>query len=81
VRDRFTPLYAYLHSFKEVILWYQEKGLDYKLIDAKAYEEKIGIPLTGIGIRGASEAYFDKMTRHRQVAGAAEENSIERVGV
>jgi hypothetical protein len=82
VRDRFTPLYAYLHTFKEVILWFQEKGLDYRLIDARAYEEKIGIRLTGIGIRGASEAYFDKMNRRQQqMTGAAEEKSIEQVGV
>jgi len=82
VRDRFTPLYAYLHSFKEVMLWFQEKGLDYKLIDTKAYEEKIGIPLTGIGIRGASPAYFDKLNRQQQrMSGAAEEKSVEQVGV
>ena len=61
VRDRFTCLYAYRHSFKEVIMWFQEKGLEYKLIDAKAYREKIGLAQTGIGIRGASQAYFNKM--------------------
>lgn len=81
VRDRFTPPYAYLHTFKEVILWYQEKGLDYRLIDAKAYEERIGIPLTGIGIRGASPAYFEKLARRERRAGAAEEKAAEPVGV
>jgi len=62
VRDRWTCLYAHRHSFKEVIMWFQEKGLKYELIDAAAYQEKIGIPLIGIGIRGASQAYFDKLT-------------------
>jgi SAM-dependent methyltransferase/uncharacterized protein YbaR (Trm112 family) len=63
VRDRWTPLYAYRHSFKEVIEWFQEKGLTYKLIDTKAYRERVGTDLTGIGIRGASQAYFDRMER------------------
>jgi len=63
VRDRFTPLYAYRHSFKEVIMWFQDKGLDYSLIDAKAYRERIGIQLTGIGLRGAPQAYFDKLAQ------------------
>ncbi len=61
VRDRWTPLYAHRHSFKEVITWFQDKGLRYQLIDAKVYQEKIGIPLIGIGIRGASQAYFDRL--------------------
>jgi uncharacterized protein YbaR (Trm112 family)/SAM-dependent methyltransferase len=65
-RDRWTPLYAHRHSFKEIIMWFQEKGLQYQLIDAKAYQEKVGIPLIGIGIRGASDAYFNK---HRQATG------------
>jgi hypothetical protein len=66
VRDRWTPLYAHRHTFKEVIEWFQDKGLDYKLIDTRAYQEKIGIPLTGIGIRGASRAYFEKAARNSQ---------------
>jgi SAM-dependent methyltransferase/uncharacterized protein YbaR (Trm112 family) len=71
VRDRWTPLYAHRHSFKEVIEWFQEKGLDYKLIDTRAYKERIGIPLTGIGIRGAPPAYFEKLARRKQI-GVAE---------
>jgi uncharacterized protein YbaR (Trm112 family)/SAM-dependent methyltransferase len=66
VRDRWTPLYAHRHSFKEVITWFQEKGFRYQLIDAKAYHEKVGIPLMGIGIRGASEAYFEKLSSNQE---------------
>lgn len=62
VRDRWTPLYAHRHSFKEVIMWFQDKGFQYQLIDARTYHERIGIPLIGIGIRGASRAYFDKLS-------------------
>jgi uncharacterized protein YbaR (Trm112 family)/SAM-dependent methyltransferase len=68
VRDRFTCLYAYRHSFKEVIMWFQDKGLRYDLIDAGAYHEKIGLALTGIGIRGASEAYFNKQRARNEEA-------------
>lgn len=67
VRDRWTPLYAHRHSFKEMIMWFQDKGFRYQLIDAKAYQEKIGIPLIGIGIRGASQAYFDRLTHNDEV--------------
>ena len=61
VRDTWTALYANRHSFKEVIMWFQDKGLRYQLIDAKAFEEKLGMWLPGIGIRGAPEAYFEKL--------------------
>jgi uncharacterized protein YbaR (Trm112 family)/ubiquinone/menaquinone biosynthesis C-methylase UbiE len=67
VRDRWTPLYAHRHTFKEVIEWFQEKELHYRLVDTKAYKERIGIPLTGIGIRGAPQAYFDKLARNEEV--------------
>jgi SAM-dependent methyltransferase/uncharacterized protein YbaR (Trm112 family) len=67
VRDRWTPLYAHRHSFKEVIEWFQEKDLTYKLVDTKAYKERIGIPLTGIGIRGVPQAYFEKLARKQEV--------------
>lgn len=67
VRDRWTPLYAHRHSFKEVIEWFQEKKLHYKLVDTHAYKERIGTPLTGIGIRGAPQAYFDKLPRKDEV--------------
>ena len=80
VRDRWTPLYAHRHTFKEVIEWFQEKGLDYKLIDTRAYQEKIGMPLTGIGIRGAPAAYFDKLARMKETATAGE-RAASRVAV
>lgn len=66
VRDRWTPLYAHRHSFKEVIMWFQDKGLEYKLTDTKAYQEKIGIPLTGVGIRGVPQSYFEKLARNEK---------------
>jgi len=66
VRDRWTPLYAHRHSFKEVITWFQDKGLSYQLIDAGLYQKKIGIPLIGIGIRGAPQAYFDKLEHEQE---------------
>jgi uncharacterized protein YbaR (Trm112 family)/SAM-dependent methyltransferase len=67
VRDRWTCLYAHRHSFKEVTMWFQEKGFRHEMVDAKAYQDKIGIPLIGIGIRGASEAYFEKLARQQEV--------------
>jgi uncharacterized protein YbaR (Trm112 family)/ubiquinone/menaquinone biosynthesis C-methylase UbiE len=76
VRDRWTPLYAHRHSFKEVIMWFQEKNLRYELIDAKAYQDRIGIPLIGIGIRGVSQAYFDKLAQNEKVK--ATERSVSQ---
>lgn len=63
VRDTWTALYAHRHSFKEVGVWFQEKGFRYEFIDPRAYLEKIGVPLIGIGIRGAPQAYFDRLAR------------------
>jgi SAM-dependent methyltransferase len=79
VRDRWTPLYAHRHTFKEVITWFQEKGLEYKLIDPVAYEQRIGIPLTGVGIRGAPQAYFDKLARGEDAR--AGERAVEQATV
>jgi ubiquinone/menaquinone biosynthesis C-methylase UbiE/uncharacterized protein YbaR (Trm112 family) len=52
IRDLWTPLYAHRHSFKEVMMWFQEKDLDFTLLDPKAYFERLHFPLIGIGIRG-----------------------------
>ena len=52
IRDLWTPLYAHRQTFKEVIIWFQEKGLEYGLIDPQAYYERLKCPLIGIGIRG-----------------------------
>ena len=75
VRDGWTCLYAHRHSFKEVSMWFQEKGFRYQFVDARAYQERIGSPLLGIGIRGASEAYFDKLARRG--GAAAGERAVE----
>jgi uncharacterized protein YbaR (Trm112 family)/ubiquinone/menaquinone biosynthesis C-methylase UbiE len=68
VRDTWTALYAHRHSFKEVGMWFQEKGLRFEFIDARAYLEKMGVALIGIGIRGASQAYFDRLAREEPPA-------------
>lgn len=52
VRDRWTVPYAHRHSFKEVITWFLEKDLDYRLVDPKAYYDYFKVPLVGIGIAG-----------------------------
>ena len=52
VRDRWTPLYAHRHSFKEIISWFRRLGMHYRLIDPTAYEDTVGVPLIGVGIRG-----------------------------
>jgi uncharacterized protein YbaR (Trm112 family)/SAM-dependent methyltransferase len=77
VRDTWTSLYAHRHSFKEVIMWFQDKGFRYALIDAKAYQEKMGIALIGIGIRGVAESYFQKRARDEEARGV--ENNLEHV--
>jgi hypothetical protein len=52
VRDRWTVRYAHRHSFHEVISWYVESQLDYKLVDPVAYFDRLKVPFFGIGIRG-----------------------------
>jgi ubiquinone/menaquinone biosynthesis C-methylase UbiE/uncharacterized protein YbaR (Trm112 family) len=57
MRDRWTPLYAHFHSFKEVIVWFREKGLDYRLLDPKAYADYFTVRPAGIGILGVSPVH------------------------
>jgi ubiquinone/menaquinone biosynthesis C-methylase UbiE/uncharacterized protein YbaR (Trm112 family) len=52
VRDRWTVRYAHRHSFHEVIGWYLENQLDYKLVDPVAFLDRLKVPFFGIGIRG-----------------------------
>jgi len=52
MRDRWTCRYAHRHSFNEVIGWFVQSGLDYRLIDPVAYRQAFGYDLIGIGIRG-----------------------------
>ena len=56
VRDRWTPLYAHRHSFKEVIGWFRRMSMDYRLIDPTTYVDQLGVPLIGVGIRGVVPA-------------------------
>lgn len=65
VRDTWTALYAHRHSFKEVTTWFKDKGFLFELIDARAYNERIGTPLIGIGIRGAPKSHFDNLEREK----------------
>ena len=62
IRDRWTALFAHRHSFNEVITWFLENRLDYKLIDPKEYYDHFKVPLIGIGIRGAPEALLRRQT-------------------
>jgi SAM-dependent methyltransferase/uncharacterized protein YbaR (Trm112 family) len=52
IRDRWTALFAHRHSFIEVIRWFLDVGLQYRLIDPKKYYEYFNVSLIGIGIRG-----------------------------
>ena len=56
MRDQWTPLYAHRHGSGEVIDWFLEKNLDYRLIDPQAYRKLFGNDQRGIGIRGTSRA-------------------------
>jgi SAM-dependent methyltransferase/uncharacterized protein YbaR (Trm112 family) len=52
IRDRWTALFAHRHSFNEVISWFLEHGLEYRLINPKEYQDHFKVALIGIGIRG-----------------------------
>jgi SAM-dependent methyltransferase len=52
VRDRWTPLFAHRHPFKQVIAWFRRSGMDYRPIDPTVYEDRMRVPLIGVGIRG-----------------------------
>jgi len=56
VRDRWTCRYAHRHSFHDVMCWFQEQGLEIKLVDSLAYLKRFGFPLIGIGIRGVKKS-------------------------
>lgn len=56
MRDQWTPLHAHRHAFREVIDWFLEKDLVYRLIDPRKYRKLFGNDLRGIGIRGTSRA-------------------------
>lgn len=52
IRDLWSPLYAHRHGFNEVIAWFLELGMEYKLINPHKYKEQMNWNLIGIGIRG-----------------------------
>jgi SAM-dependent methyltransferase/uncharacterized protein YbaR (Trm112 family) len=52
IRDLWTPLFAHRQSFNETMRWFSELGLEYRLIDPRAYYDFMKVPLIGIGIRG-----------------------------
>jgi SAM-dependent methyltransferase/uncharacterized protein YbaR (Trm112 family) len=52
MRDRWTCFFAHRHSFHEVICWFLEKNMDYRLVNSLKYRRLVGYDLIGIGIRG-----------------------------
>jgi SAM-dependent methyltransferase/uncharacterized protein YbaR (Trm112 family) len=70
MRDRWTALFAHRHSFIEVIRWFLDAGLEYRLIDPKKYFDYFNVSLIGIGIRGVPS---------RVLAGGNEGRAIHRI--
>jgi SAM-dependent methyltransferase len=52
LRDAFTPRYAHQHGFNEVLMWFEDAGLEPKLQSPSRYRDLIGKRLIGIGIVG-----------------------------
>jgi ubiquinone/menaquinone biosynthesis C-methylase UbiE/uncharacterized protein YbaR (Trm112 family) len=50
--DYVTPRYAHVHSFNEVIEWYESLGYDYQLHSPSKYRKLFDRPIHGIGILG-----------------------------
>jgi len=65
MRDRWTALFAHRHSFIEVIRWFLDVGLEYRLIDPKEYYEYFNVSLIGIGIRGVDPRVLTGEGRRR----------------
>jgi ubiquinone/menaquinone biosynthesis C-methylase UbiE/uncharacterized protein YbaR (Trm112 family) len=68
IRDRWTALFAHRHSFINIIEWFREQGLEYRLIDPKAYRDYFKVPLIGIGIRGVPAAVLVGHDTRREIA-------------
>jgi|TARA_B100000315_G_scaffold196806_1_gene188061 uncharacterized protein YbaR (Trm112 family)/SAM-dependent methyltransferase len=57
VRDNWTPLYAHHESIIRTIEWFQEEGLEYRLLDTVKYRQLVGRRMySGFGIRGIESA-------------------------
>jgi SAM-dependent methyltransferase/uncharacterized protein YbaR (Trm112 family) len=52
VRDVFTPRYAHLHGFNEVLSWFEERNFSAVPQSPAKYRTLIGKPLLGIGFLG-----------------------------
>jgi SAM-dependent methyltransferase/uncharacterized protein YbaR (Trm112 family) len=50
--DYVTPRYAHVHSFNEVIEWFEGLGYDYNLHSPSKYRRLFGRPIHGIGVLG-----------------------------
>lgn len=50
--DYVTPRYAHVHSFNEVIEWFEGLGYDYNLHSPAKYRRLFGRPIHGIGVLG-----------------------------
>ncbi len=55
VRDVFTPRYAHLHGFNEVLTWFEDGGFSTTMQSPARYRELFGKPLLGIGVLGHNE--------------------------
>jgi len=54
--DYITPRYAHVHSFNEVIEWYEDMGYDFSLHSPSKYRKLFDKPIHGIGILGRLQA-------------------------
>jgi hypothetical protein len=51
-RDDWTPFYAHHESILSVIEWFQESGLEYRLLDTFKFNKILGRGMSHLGIRG-----------------------------
>lgn len=53
LRDKFSPRYAYRHSYNELIEWYEDAGFEVIGYQSpQAYRKLFGVPLFGVGLAG-----------------------------
>ena len=57
-RDTWTPRFAHVQSIIEVIEWFQEKGLEYRLLDTLKFKEVVGSSMRNLGIRGIKKSNY-----------------------
>jgi|TARA_B100000315_G_scaffold133227_1_gene122724 SAM-dependent methyltransferase/uncharacterized protein YbaR (Trm112 family) len=65
IRDFWTPLYVHHEAIIEVIEWFQEKGLEYRLIDTLKFKQLVGSPMRNLGIRGIKKTNSRSLLKER----------------